>query len=137
MRTPQRGQSLVEFALLSPLVVLGSFCLIDLGVAAYTASTLTHGTQTAAGYAGLHCGYTGTAYTADQLSQRVLQASTLLQATQLTVQATPADGSSCVQSGTAITVTSTYQYRPLTPFLQGLLGGGPLELQTGAQVLSQ
>lgn len=137
MRAAQRGQSLVEFALLSPLVVFGLFALIDLGVAAYTASTLTHGTQAAAGYASLHCGYTGSAYTTDQLSQRVLQTSTLLQATQLTVQATPADGSRCIQSATAITVTSTYQYRPLTPFLQGLLGGGPLRLQTGAQVLSQ
>jgi len=136
-RAPRRGQSLVEFALLSPLVVFAVFSIIDLGVAGYTATTLAHGTQAAAGYASLHCGYTGSAYTADQLGQQILQASTLLRPAQLTVQATPTDGSRCIESGTAIIVTATYRYHPLTPFLEGVLGGGSLHLQSDAQVLSQ
>jgi Flp pilus assembly protein TadG len=126
---------MVEFALLVPVFVLLVFGMVDLGLAVFTYGTLTHGTQSAAGYASLHCSYTGTGYTLAQLGQQVIQAATLLQAPNLTVTATAA--SACTGPGTPITVTSTYLYHPVTPMLQAFVPQGGLPLQTTAQVLAQ
>jgi Flp pilus assembly protein TadG len=131
----RRAQSMVEFALLVPVFVLLVFGMVDLGVAVFSYGTLTHGTQTAAAYASLHCSYTGTSYTAAQLGQQVITAGTLLQAPNLTVTATAA--SACTTPGMPITVTSTYLYHPLTPMLQAFMPAGGLPLQTTAQVLAQ
>ena len=136
-RTQRRGQSLVEFALLAPIVFLAFFGLFDLGGAVYTYNTLAHGTQTAAAYASLHCGYNGSGYTSSQLGQQVLASGQLLQAPQLTVSATPTNGNGCTQPGAAITVTSTYLYHPLTPMMQAFFPQGGLSLQASAEVLAQ
>jgi len=131
-----RGQSLTEFALLTPVVFLALFGLFDLGGAVYTYGTLEHGTQVAAAYASIHCGYSGSGYTDAQLTQQVLQAGTLLQPPQLGVIARPTNDR-CNQAGTTITVTSTYLYRPLTPVLQGFFPSGGLNLKATVVVLAQ
>ncbi len=136
-RTDRRGQGMVEFALLTPLVFLLFFGLFDLGGAVYTYNTLAHGTQAAASYASLHCGYNGSGYTSSQLSQQVLSSGQLLQAPQLTVSATPTTGNGCAQPGNAITVTSTYLYHPLTPMMQAFFPQGGLSLQASAETLAQ
>ena len=136
-RRPRSGQGLVEFALLTPVVFLLFFGLFDLGMAVYTYNTLAHGTQTAASYASLHCGYNGAGYTAPQLSQQVLQSGQLLQAGQLSVTATPTSGGGCAQPGSQITVTSTYLYHPLTPVMSSFFPQGGLSLRTSVEVLAQ
>jgi len=136
-RQDQRGQGLVEFALMAPFVFLLFFGLFDLGGAVYTYNTLAHGTETAASYASLHCSYNGSGYTSSQLNQQVLNAGQLLQGPQLTVSATPTTGTACAQPGNPITVTSTYLYHPLTPMLQAFFPQGGLSLQTSAEVLAQ
>ena len=133
----RRGQSAVEFALLAPLVLLMFFALFDLGGAVYTYNTLAHGTQAAASFASLHCGYNGSGYTAPQLSQQVLASGQLLQSGRLTVAANPAAGSACTMPGSAITVTSTYRYIPMTPMLQAFFPQNGLSLQASVEVLAQ
>lgn len=133
----RRGQSAVEFALLAPLVLLMFFALFDLGGAVYTYNTLAHGTETAASYASLHCGYNGSGYTAAQLSQQVLASGQLLRPGQLSVSANPTTGGACTMPGKPITVTSTYRYQPMTPMLQAFFPQNGLSLQASMEVLAQ
>jgi Flp pilus assembly protein TadG len=136
-RTDRRGQGMVEFALMAPFVFLLFFGLFDLGGAVYTYNTLAHGTQTAASYASLHCGYNGSGYTSAQLGQQVLTAGQLLQTAQLSVSASPTNGNACAEPGKPITVTSTYLYHPLTPMMQAFFPQGGLSLQSSVEVLAQ
>ncbi len=133
----RRGQSLVELALLAPILFLLLFGLFDLGDAVYTYNTLAHGAQSAALYASLHCAYTGSSYTTSQLSQQVLQAGQMLQAEALSVSPSPASGAGCSGPGSTITVTATYRYQALTPVLQAFFPPGGLRLHTRAGVLAQ
>ncbi len=132
-----RGQSLVEFALLSPIIFFAVFGLFDLGDAVYTYSTLTQGTQDAAAFASVHCAYAGSGYTGAELAQQVLDSGALLQSDQLTVEGNPADGRACTDPGTAIIVSSSYIYRPVTPLLHDFFPQGGLSLTARAQVLAQ
>lgn len=136
-RRRRRAQGMVEFALIAPLFLLMLFGLFDLGAAVYTYNTLSHGTEMAAAYASLHCGYNGNAYNNAQLNQQVLQAGQLLQAGALSVTATPSSGTTCSLTGTSITVTSTYRYHPITPMFQAFFPQNGLPLQASVEVLSQ
>lgn len=131
------GQSLVEFALIVPILFISILAVFDLGDAVYTYNTLAHGSEVAAGYASLHCSYSGSGYTNAQLTQQVLQAGERLQGQALTLSAAPATGAACSTPGAVITITATYRYRPLTGVLQAFFPATGLPFQATATVLAQ
>ncbi len=113
-----RGQALVEFALIVPVLfflILGAF---DLGFAVYANNTVSLAAREGARY-----GVTRrTSPTVDQdICQRVTDSSAALNVT----CATP-NWSLGKTQGSILTVTVTYTYTPFVPLIGGLLGSGNL-----------
>jgi len=116
--TSQRGQSLVEFALVLPIFLILVLSIIDFGWALRAYLTATNSARE-----GARLGVIGA--TADQITTRTLDSSTgLLTAGDVTV--TFSDPGH--QPGTSVTVDVTYQYNYITPLgsLIAAIGGSAL-----------
>ena len=116
--TSQRGQSLVEFALVLPIFLILVLSIIDFGWALRAYLTATNSARE-----GARLGVTGA--TTQQITDRTLTSSAgLLTAGDVTV--TFSDPGH--QPGTSVTVDVTYQYNYITPLgsLIAAIGGSAL-----------
>ncbi len=115
--TGERGQSLVEFALIIPLFLLLMFAIVDFGMGFYSWITVTNAARE-----GARIGAVG----ADSatITQRVKDTAGSLNGTNLTIAVVNAQGT----SGSTVGVTVNYKYQLITPLssLMGLVSGGSI-----------
>lgn len=125
-RRRERGQSTVEFALISIVFFLLVFGMIDVGRAVWNYNTLAQATREGTRYAIVHGGDStdpsgpGSAYytapdSDTQITATVQQYGSGLNASRLTVNAEWPGGTNL--SGNPVRVTSQYTYEPLFNFL--------------------
>lgn len=114
-RAPARGQALVEFALLLPLMLLIVVMLFDLGRAVYYYSVLHNATREGARYGIIHPD--NSAGIENAARQRAIG----LDPAELTIL-------SSRLTGGKIQVIATYQFDPATPLVSSFIGGGGLVL---------
>lgn len=107
----QRGQSVVEFALILPIFLLFLFGVIDLGRAVYAQTVLSNAVRDGARAAVV------ATRTDDQVVQAVIDAAVgvPLTAANVTISGTR-------QPGTAVTVSATYVFVPVTPIISRIVG---------------
>lgn len=119
-----RGQSLVEVALVLPIIIMILLGLLDFGRAFFTLVALHDAADEGASYAAIRPNDVA------GIQQRAVEASTHL----VTVE--EADVSvvypPSLTVGEPITVTVDFFFDIYTPFVQGLLPGGELTLQGSA-----
>lgn len=120
----QKGQSLVEFALVLPLLVLILSGLLDLGRVYYVLVTLEDMAAEGAAYAALH------PYDASGIWNRAAQASGGM----ITVSPDDVDVEypPVMYVGAPIKVTVRYSFRCITPFVGDLFPGGVIPLRGNA-----
>jgi len=121
----KKGQSLVEFALLLPVLLIILLGLLDLGRAYYILVTLKDMASEGASYAAMH--------PADvwEIRQRASDGGGGL--------VTVVSSTISVEAGaTTVTVTVPYSYNVLTPFINGLFPDGfvPLRARASQRILS-
>lgn len=115
------GQSLVEVAMLMPLLVLILAGILDLGRAYMTLVALRDAAAEGAAYASLHPTYT------TQIVQRAASSSSAL----VSLEPTMVDVAYIEPPtpGMPITVSVSYPYRLLTPFVSGIVPSGTLTMR--------
>jgi len=107
----ERGQNLVEFALILPLFLVIVFGIVDFGMAFHSYITVTNAAREGARLGVVQA-------TEAQITDKVYAASDLNdEATNMAVTVTNAQGA----SGTSVVVDVDYEYELITP-LGGLLG---------------
>jgi len=115
----ERGQSAAEFALVLPVLVLLLFLIIDFGRAVYCYHVVA-----SAAREGARFGQVST-HTAAGAVARARDTAVGLDASALTVNVG-------YPSADTIQVSVSYAFRPVTPLIGNLLGGGALVLQSAS-----
>ncbi len=121
MQHKQKGQSLVELALVLPLLVLILSGLVDLGRVYYVLVTLEDMAAEGAAYAAIH------PYDASGIWDRAAQASGGM----ITVSPNDVDVDypPVMYLGAPITVTVRYSFRCITPFVGDMFPDGVIPLR--------
>ena len=121
---PRRGQSLVEVALVLPIIVMIMLGLLDFGRAFFTLVALHDAADEGASYASIRPNDVA------GIQQRAVEASTHL----VTVEESDVSVvyPSSLTVGQPITVTVDFFFEIYTPFVEGLLPEGELTLQGSA-----
>ena len=120
----EKGQALVEFALLVPIFLILLFAIVDFGMGFYTWITVTNSAREGARVGAVHAPLDvasspcfGKASLEQCIQDRVLDSADLAdEATKMTVTITNAQG----QSGESVVVKVDYDYDLITP-LAGLV----------------
>ncbi len=110
-----RGQSIVEFTLIIPLIFVLIFAMLETGRFVHAAYEVEHASREAAREGAL----------GGSDSQIIVRASTSaigLDAGRLTVVINPTQNNR--NSGDQLTVTVTYQFMPVTPFVGAIYTNG-------------
>lgn len=124
--TNQSGQSLVEFALILPILLLLIMGIIEFGFIMNSYLTIQNASRE-----GARIGIVGAADL--DIRNRVLSDSPNLQAADLTINITPEEGSR--GPGDTITVAVTYNYHLVTPIISSLLNNSlVLNAQTSMRI---
>ena len=123
----QTGQSLVESALILPLILLLIFTFLDLGRAVYYYSALGNSVREGARFASVTKITNETEK--DAVEIRVYSYSVAVQPTSVDVCfPVPGNPSQCdslpSEDFDYVTVTASYIFTPITPFLAQMLGSG-------------
>jgi len=116
----EQGQSLVESALTIPLVLLLIFVFLDLGRAIYFYSALANSVREGARFASVTpLNYLDVSET-NTVEDKVIHYSVALDLTydDVVVARTGADDE-------LVTVSASYNFNPITPFLAQMLSSGP------------
>ena len=120
-RQQARGQSLVEFALLFPILIMLVLGIADLGRAYYALVALNDAAEEGAMYAAMDPGNT------DEIKDRAVHATSgLITLDPSLVSRTP---SSDFTAGEPVTVTVGYIFTVYTPLMQTFFDGGQVTLQ--------
>ena len=126
----EKGQALVEFALLVPIFLLLLFAIIDFGMGFYSWITVTNGAREGARLGVVLA-------TQQQIEDRVYQTVSLPnESTQMTVTVTNAQG----QPGESVVVKVDYDYDLITPlagivsFVSGDVIGPTLTFSSTAEM---
>lgn len=118
----QRGQSLVEFALVFPMVILFLFAIVDFGIALDRRITLQHAIREGARYAAVHGDIL------DIQNKTANQAQNIIVSSDVVVCYIDGDDEniSVGDPGDSVRVSATFAYNPaiVGPVLSGLFGGG-------------
>ncbi len=117
----ESGQSLVEVALVFPVLLMLLLGLLDFGRAFYAVVSLRDAADEGAAYASLDPSNTA------EIVQRAVAASPRL--VQITEDGVTVHQPAVIAPGQAITVTVQAEMMILTPFVQGLVEGGSLTLE--------
>lgn len=122
-RGRERGQGLLEFALVLPVLLIILAGVLDLGRLYFAYVAVTDASAEGAAYAAIH------PYDTTEIIARAQHASQLSD-----VAVTYSGG---VPAGQTITVTTSYTFTVATPIINGITGGTiPLEATTSEVVLS-
>ena len=116
----QRGQSLVEFALLLPLLLLILVLLFDLGRAVYYYSVIHNAAREGARY--------GIISPTDDAGIIAAAQAKVVGLDQSNLFITPIETKT--ETEWYITVSVSYDFDLVTPLIDGFFGGNPLTLQT-------
>lgn len=121
------GQSLVEFALIFPLLFFLTTGFLDLGRAVFYYSSLTNAVREATRYAIVHKDDINTAYnnpTNNSLQDKVLEYAFGLSGTpnQLTKEDIIVTPEKVNDYFTTVSIQATYTFKPITPGIQELFG---------------
>lgn len=126
----EKGQSLVEFALLVPIFLLLLFAIVDFGMGFYSWITITNAAREGARLGAVLA-------TQQEITDRVyLTADVPKESTNMTVTVTNAQG----QPGTSVVVQVDYNYDLITPlagivqFVSGNAFGPTLPLSSTAEM---
>lgn len=116
----ERGQSLVEFALIVPLFLLLVFAIVDFGMGFYSWITVTNAARE-----GARIGVVGA--DAATITQRVRDTAGSLNNSQLTVTVSNASDQGG-ESGEEVSVAVVYEYQLITPVssIMNTISGGSL-----------
>ncbi|HEY8491025.1 MAG TPA: TadE/TadG family type IV pilus assembly protein [Dehalococcoidia bacterium] len=119
LRRGERGQSLVEFALVLPLFLILVFGIVDFGNALQDYITLSNAARE-----GARLGVTG-------VPEATIRQRTLDTAAAVGGPVTVTVTNACGQVGQSLRVQARYTYQPITPlgsFIAGISGGIPLSV---------
>lgn len=119
MKRITRGQSLVEFALLLPILLLLAVMLLDLGRAVYYYSVIFNAVREGARYGIIH----PTDGSGIEAAARNLTVG--LDQDDLTISSVLP---SPPESGDVVQVIATYRFRPVTPLANLFVSGGFIDL---------
>lgn len=136
-RESVRGQSLAEFALFAPVLLLLLLTAIDFGRAFYSWVTLTNASRVAASYASAHAtdNYPNATYTGQyQAETNILASVCPLQGAPFVPQFAdgPDSGASTKDPGDSTTVTMSCNFRVITPVIGAVFGGGSFRISTSS-----
>lgn len=120
----EKGQSVVEFALVIPLILLLVVGIVDIGRLTFAYSSLHFAGQESVRIAGL-------GGTDEEIRFRAVDSFHFENGSEL--QVTPSIPQDQRRSGEYITVTLTYPYIPITPFFSSLYPDG-ISLSTDATI---
>lgn len=128
------GQSLVEFALIAPLLMLLVLATIDGARAVFAYNTIANAAREGARYGIVHGGASSTpigpGVNEADLVTHVEQFTRSFPAPDIAVTPTWPQGSN--SDGSPVAVQVTYQYRPL---FGGLIGIGPMTLRASSTMV--
>lgn len=125
MRKKEKGQSLVEMALLLPVLLLMLLGLLDFGRVYYAMVAMNDAAQEGAAYAAMHPND-------PKIRERATAASTgliTIQPENVTVVLPPPDS---LQAGAPVTVIVSYDFTFYTPVAQSFFGDNTVTLQAQA-----
>lgn len=133
MKTPlrnQRGQDLVEFALLIPITLMCLLVILDLGRATFAYSVIYGAVREGARYASVNFedSFSRTSEAAAIIRDRVPG----LDPVDLTVTISWNDNTGQLDEPGRVTVEASYPFDPITPFIGQLLGADPFTIGTRA-----
>jgi hypothetical protein len=113
----EKGQSLVEFALVAPIFFLVLFAIVDFGMAFHAWITVTNSAREGARLGAVRA-------SAADIEIRVRDTASTLDDGNLSVSVTNAEG----DPGESVVVDVTYDYSLITPLggLMGMVGGGAI-----------
>ena len=132
------GQALVEFALLSPVLVMMVLGVIDLGRAFYTYEALANAAREGARYCALHAQDQYATNPATGTTDRVInEVSGTVTVTSSQVSTSPACTKAATTSGDPVTVTVWATFTPVTPLIGGFFPGGIITLTASATMMVQ
>ena len=118
----QRGQTLMEFALVAPMIIVFLFTIVDFGIAIDRRLVLQHAVREGARYAAVHT------TTADIQQKTVDQGQDLIATGDVTVCYLDGDDSNSTvgDPGDSVQVSATFEYQLVIvgPVLTGPFGGG-------------
>lgn len=126
-RRARAGTSMVEFALVSPIVVLLTLGIIDFGRILWTSTTIEHVAREAARYAALHGAGAKVEATVASTQSYATDRATGLKSTDMTVGVSYLSGSNA--SGSSVTVAITYDFELM---MAGILGFAPIQLDSSS-----
>jgi Flp pilus assembly protein TadG len=118
-RRAERGQALLEFALVAPLVLFFLLAIVDFGIALDRHIVLDHAARESARFASVsgHALSTGVPATcADIKAEAVAQAQGIVAPGQVGVTYEDMDGNGTIGAGDNVTVTLNYTYDFVTGF---------------------
>ena len=130
----EKGQSLVEFALVLPILLILLAGVLDVARMYYVYVVLTDAAAEGVSYAAIKPPVDPS--DPEDPSTTEIQARTLPACTGVDdgVQSVDVDCPTCpnVTTGDAITVTVTYRYSVMTPFLNAMFDGGTIDMEARA-----
>jgi Flp pilus assembly protein TadG len=119
---PERGQSLIEMALILPALILILMGILDLGRAYYSMVVLNDAAAEGAAYAAIYPARE------QQIKERAADSSRAL--VQLTPDMVTVEYEQIpVSSGDMITVTVEFEYMLMTPVINAIVPGGSLSMK--------
>jgi len=110
----EKGQALVEFALIIPLVFLLIFAMLETGRFVHAAYEVEHASRESVRLGALGGNDA-------EIEAHAIASASGIDSSQITVAISPAGSRA---SGDQITVTVTYQFTPITPFVGAIYGNG-------------
>jgi len=116
----ERAQSLVEFGMILPVLLIMAFGVIDFGMGLHSWITLTNATREGARLAAVHAASSGDTDcnplpAVGTIERRICDTGANLNADNMTITVTNADPAG-TESGEPVTVTVNYEYDLVTPF---------------------
>jgi len=131
----ERGQALVEFALILPVLVLILMGVFDFGRAFFAYNAISNGAREGARYGVIHPtardGDGFPPYDPDTIEGQAVAQTIILDMDEIDVQVVP---DSPFDRGEPITVTVTYDFYAITPLI-GQIIGNPLTLRSSATMI--
>jgi Flp pilus assembly protein TadG len=122
-----KGQDLVEYALMVPIVLLIVVMIFDLGRVTYAYSVLYNAAREGTRYASVH--FEDTANRTAEVTNYIQTRIPGLESSDLNVDVVWVAVSDPIEPD-RVTITLTYPYDPLTPVIAEILGADPFVLGT-------